>query len=613
MTKWCCFQALMSAVGSVAHRRGAFLGGLLVAAVGVGTYAPAAAQPPPAARTFETIAELCAAEGLSGGAQATVKGYRTAGDGGGGLFRYDPDSKLPADGGAVLAPTHAPGRLLRCVDPEEDACAEWFGAYGDGDGASPHDDQAAINQCLAAYGRVKLQARTYGVRGKPERYHPDATYHAIDLGPTYRITGCGRERTKIKLLDGTNPHGTAPAENYFIVMSNRGFHESADHVVVSDLTIDCNFDGQNKQTTIHAIGIRGGGALVERVSFRGYGTGRHPAGSSRECFVIHQTLVYKDRTGCRRAAVYRDLDFTAPGHNAGVGTPVGEITHITLGGADNFDDRTWIMPAGKDPAFDAADGGENENNWWPSYGGLVENCVIHDEVYDPATQQSPLNGITYANCIGLTVRGNRVTNFAGNAVFTMSWWNRNTAIVGNRFLGVTTGITLAMQGEAGKPIQCPRHEDVLFAHNEIELGTDPHAPWGTCGVNLYGSDIPPGVRMRGVHVRENTIRGRAYTNARGQRVTPLGLKVQILRASYHDLRFEDNLVDLPDYSEAVYVPQEPYAQSLLFFPLALWDEAARAGHVVYRGNRNPAGKVLYPILMDWYCKNQPVWGKPPAG
>ena len=43
-----------------------------------------------------------------------------------------------------------------------------------------------------------------------------------------------------------------------------------------------------------------------------------------------------------------------------------------------------------------------------------------------------------------------------------------------------------------------------------------------------------------------------------------------------------------------YVPQEPFSQSMLFFPMALWDEAIKAGHVFYRGNRNKEDKVLYP-------------------
>ena len=564
----------------------------------------------PAPRAFNTLAELCAAPDLRREEPLTVRGYRQPGDGGGGVFRYDPASAQPADGGSSLEPDVSPGRLLRVVDREEEAYAEWFGAYGDGDSAAPHDDHEAINRCLAAYQRVTLRDRVYGVRGTPNRWHPGVTHHAIDLGPNYRLAGMGRERTTLRLLDGTNPRGNGPFENYFILVANRSFYESAENVVIRDLTLDCNFDAQDKRTTIHAIGIRGGGALVERVNFRRYGTGHNPDGpSSRECFVVHQTLVYKDASSSRRGAVYRDLDFTDPGHNGMLTGRVGEITHMALGGANNFGNLSWITSQGADPAFDPGNGGENENNWWPAYGGLVENCVIHDEVFDPEVQKSPLNGITYGDCVGTVVRGNRVLNFEGCAVFTMSWWNRNVVIVGNDFLNVTVGVALCLQSDKAQPVQCPRHENVLIAHNRIETGTDAHAPWGTCGINLFGGDMPVEIRMRSVHVRENTIRGRAYSGREGKRACPLGIKVQILRAVYEDLRIEDNLIDLPDASEAVWAPPEPYGCSLMYFPQALWDDATRTGRIVYRGNRNPEGKVLYPFLVGWYFNQPSPWGR----
>ena len=568
-----------------------------------------AAQPAPRA-VFDTVAAMCAAADLTPGGEVEARGYRAPGDGGGGVFRYDAESAAAADGGAVLLLESGKGRLLRVVDPDDDALAEWFGAYGDGDGAAPHDDQEAINKCLAAYGRVKLLAKVYGVRGKPEAYDRNVTYHAVDLGPYFRIVGSGRDKTTIRLLDGTNPHGNNQGDNYFILLSNRAFHESAECIVVSDLTLDCNFDAQDKLSTIHAIGIRGGGALVERVNFRRYGTGRDPKSGSRECFVIHQTLVYKDKTSCRRGAVYRDLDFTDCGHNGMLEGTVGEITHICLGGADNFENKTWIMPQGADPDFDPANGGENEGNWWPSYGGLVENCVIHDENHDPEVQKSPLNGITYGDCVGLTIKGNRVENFEGNGVFTMSWWNRDTVISDNKFLNVSCGVALTMVGEEGKAIQCPRHENVLIEHNQIVTGTAPHAPWGTSGITIFGGDTPSTVRMNGMHIRENTIGGRAFTNAGGQRSCPLGIKFQVLRATYHDVRIEDNIIDLPDFAEAVYLPQEPYSMSMFYYPEARWVEANKAGDIRFRGNRNKAGKLLYPYLTDWYFKNTPLWGKP---
>ena len=571
----------------------------------------ATAQPVPV--KFATVADLCAATGLKPDVPIVVAGYRQADDGGGGTFRYDPASAKDADGGAVLAPSKLPGRLHRVVDPEEDAYAEWFGAYGDGDSAAPHDDHAAINACLRAYGRVKLMAKTYGVRGKPQPYNPAITHNAIDLGPHYRIIGSGRDRTTVKLLDGTNPHGAPGGSNYFIMLYNRQFHESADYVVISDFTIDCNFDQQDKQATIHAIGIRGGGATVERLNLRGYGTGRQrPEGFSRECFVIHQTLVYKDRKGCRRAGTYRDLDFTGCGHNGGIGLPIGEITHLAVGGADNFDNKSWIMPGGADPDWDPANGGENANNWWPSYGGLIENCFIHDEVYDPPTQQSPLNGFTYGDSIGLTIRGNRVENWEGCAVFTMSWWNQDTTIVDNVFRNVTLGVALNMAGQDGKPIQCPHHDGVLIAHNTIETGSDPDAPWGACGISLYGADMPATLRMKDIHIRENTISGRAFLNRKGDKSCPIGIKIQILRAVYTGIRIEDNVFDLPDCNATAWVPQEPNGLALMYYPLALWDEAVKQGHVYYRNNRSKDGKLLYPALVDWYMKNAPVAGKMPG-
>ena len=581
---------------------------LLVTAL-LTTGRPALAAPQ---TTYPSIAAMCEAEGLAAGATVTVEAYRQAGDGGGGRFRYDPKSDAVPDAGAVLEARKGPGRFLRVVAADEDAFAEWFGAYGDGESAAPHADQAAINACLAAYGRVKLLAKTYGVRGTPEPHNPSASYHAVDLGPYYRIIGAGREATKIKLLDNTNPPGGGPGDNYFVLLANRAFHESADYLVIRDLTIDCNFDQQNKHVTIHAIGIRGGGALVERLNLRGYGTGRDPqTGSSRECFVVHQTLVYKDRKACRRAAVYRDLDLTGCGHNGKLEAgAIGEITHLCLGGSDNFDNKSWIMPKGADPDWDPANGGENENNWWPSYGGLVEDCVIHDEAYDPEVQKSPLNGITYSDCVGLTVRGNRVENWEGAAIFVMSWWNRDTTIVDNKFLGVTVGLALNMVGENAKPVQCPRHENVLFAGNEIVTGTDTHAPWGMQAISLFAGDMPAVVRMRGIHIIGNRISGRAYPNKEGKPVAPLGLKIQMLRPVYEDIRFEDNLIDLPDYSVASWVPQEPYSQSLMFFPLEYWQDVTKTGKVVYRNNRNPAGKVLYPLLVDFYFKNPAVFGKP---
>lgn len=562
-------------------------------------------------RTVDAIEQMLAADATEDGTIFEARGYRRPGDDGGGLFRYLKSSEAPPDGGSVLPPRKGPGRFLRVVDAAAEPRAEWFGAYGDGDSPNPHDDKDAVNACLQAFGRVRLLAKTYGVRGQPTHYNPNATYHAIDLGPRYRIEGADRDRTRIKLLDGTNPKGDGPGNNYFSLIANRNFYESADHVVVANLTVDGNFDRQDKHTTIHAIHIRGGNALVERVNLRGYGTGRHPqTGNSRECFVVAQTLVYKDPNGSRRAATYRDLDFAQPGHNGDVEGHVAEITHIALGGANNFGDLIWITRRGKDPDFNPANQGENEANWWPAFGGLVENCVVREIAYDPKSQKSPLNGITCSDCIGTTIQRNRFVNFEGAGVFMMSWWNRDTRIADNDFDGVNSALALHVKGEGGTPIQSPRHENVVFERNRVRLCAPRHCPWAPVGIHLYGQDVRDGVRMQSILVRDNSIEGRAYEHADGGRRHPIGIGIQFLRPNYRGLVFERNRIDIPDYADAPYLPQEPFCLSIRYFPLARWEEDRRTQNVVFRENRNTQGQLLRPILADWYFKNKPVWGEP---
>ena len=130
------------------------------------------------------------------------------------------------------------------------------------------------------------------------------------------------------------------------------------------------------------------------------------------------------------------------------------------------------------------------------------------------------------------------------------------------------------------------------------------------GMSLCGADTTADVRMKGIHICENNSLGPACTDAKGNRACPAGLRAQILRPNYHDLRFEDNVLDLPEYPQAVWVLQEPYGRSLVFYPRALWEDAVQSGHVVYQGNRTEDGRPLWPFLVDRYFDKPPVWGAP---
>ena len=555
-----------------------------------------------------TVTDLLALRKAPATGRVTVAGYRRAKDDGGGVFAYVAGSTADADGGTTLAPANLPGRFLRVVAEDANPRAEWFGAYGDG----RHADQAAINACLARFKRVKLLPKTYALSSTPTHYDPDVTFHSIHLETDYRIEGSGRTKTTLRLLDGVDPKSSSDSSNYFILFHNKRFHTPADRVIVRDLTIDCNFDGQNKHSTIHAIHIRGGDGLVERVNLKGYGTGRHPkSGYSRECFVVAQTLVYKHATGSRKGATFRDLDFTAPGHNGDVGGHVAEITHIALGGANNFQDRGWILPQGKDPDYDPANGGENERNWWPTTGGLVENCRFHDMVYDRKKQCSPLHGITVGDCDGVVIRNNIAENFEGAAVFMMSWHHRNTWIHHNRFRNVVSGVALHVKGSKKKPIQCPKHTNTLVEENDIVLGQPKNHPYSPIGIQFYGQDIDTVPRLIGITVRQNRISGRAFQAADGKRREPTGIVFQVLRANLQDILIQDNVLDFPDVPQgSAYAPKVPHARAISYFPMARWKSDALERKVRFVGNVGATGKPVRPMLQDWYFKNPPTWGNP---
>ncbi len=103
----------------------------------------------------DTISALKAAANTHGA--ILVLGYHAAGDGGGGLFRWDAASTAADNLGTIITPTAAPatGRWIRLYDgPVE---AKWFGAKGDG----VADDTAALNAWLMLGGRLTAAPGTY--------------------------------------------------------------------------------------------------------------------------------------------------------------------------------------------------------------------------------------------------------------------------------------------------------------------------------------------------------------------------------------------------------------------------------------------------------------------
>lgn len=115
--------------------------------------------------TVNTIAELKALVVASlGDPSVIVLGYAAAGDGGGGIFRYDSGSAETVNTGTVFAPNVGAGRWLRLYSGAVNV--KWFGAKGDG----LTNDRAAIQAAIDAVAEADLSV------GSGEVYFPSSVY-----------------------------------------------------------------------------------------------------------------------------------------------------------------------------------------------------------------------------------------------------------------------------------------------------------------------------------------------------------------------------------------------------------------------------------------------------
>lgn len=92
----------------------------------------------------DTIAEMTALEIEETNASVLVKGYYTAGDGGGGMFYWEKNSRAIENGGTAFRnDAGTSGRFVRLYDLET-INVKWFGAKGDGQ----NDDAQAFIEAL---------------------------------------------------------------------------------------------------------------------------------------------------------------------------------------------------------------------------------------------------------------------------------------------------------------------------------------------------------------------------------------------------------------------------------------------------------------------------------
>jgi hypothetical protein len=132
-------------------RRRELIAGSLLIGAGTATKVATASETVFRGREIGTISDVSALK-LAPLSEAIVcLGYHTAGDGGGGIFAWSPDSNSEPDFGLVFASElSSKGRWLRVPDGELNP--RWFGAYADG----LHDDTEAIARCLGKVSQTTL-------------------------------------------------------------------------------------------------------------------------------------------------------------------------------------------------------------------------------------------------------------------------------------------------------------------------------------------------------------------------------------------------------------------------------------------------------------------------
>ena len=135
-----------------------------------------------------TVAAMKALSGTNLTGYVQVAGYFTAGDGGGGLFRWVVADATADNGGTVITPTAGGGRFRRIHDGM--VSVKWFGAVGDGVTNDTAAIQAAINSGAR---RIYFPAGTYLVTTvrlphSTVYYSPDTGLEIFGDGPWTVIT-----------------------------------------------------------------------------------------------------------------------------------------------------------------------------------------------------------------------------------------------------------------------------------------------------------------------------------------------------------------------------------------------------------------------------------------
>lgn len=550
----------------------------------------------------------------AGSIDVLVLGYATAGDGGHGQFRYDStDTTSADDGGRVLVTTLSSYRFKRIVDKGEYAKPEWFGGIsGVSTLAGAQAMTIACRKCVAYYRTLEFGVGTYYIdnkivvprntliRGAGKRL---SIVHVVNASPKVaEHTGGAYYSVFMYAIQGTIASSIVGPT--YLILADEG---PCDNVVISDLSIYGNYEGQTKDgsnrfiTNIQAITLVGGNVRVSRVEVQACGKGY----SGGECFIF--TLHTSGTSSNNIGPIIEDCEYSNNGRPligggtlAGYGWPANfagawgglEVTVIAMGcDGSTSDGLTRTSPT----------------------SGTIRGCYIHDMPRNLTESPNPINAMGIGGCSFGQVYNNLVEHVDGRGFYSDN--GQNTAqitaglqIFNNKFTDVAAGIWLQTSTVDDQYLNCKIYDNCIELYNTASLPSYnlAVAPVGILlffdsGSFTYGALFP----FDSIVIENNYISG-------GGNFTPeSGVLTYYSRAiwlhfttgdTYRRIKIQNNIIDVPQVGPAPYYYQE--ADSAALFcddSRTIFNSTQRGGRysaIELINNRTPAGALPYMTIIN---------------
>jgi hypothetical protein len=359
-----------------------------------------------------------------------VLGYYAAGDGGGGIFRWNGSDTTADNLGTIIIPASAPGtgRWNRVYDAGW-LSVRWFGAKGDG----VADDITAINATI-----TRAASETWGTGGE---YTGNVVYFP---GGRYKISSSvviGANTGVCLLGDGKTKSNLLPSSSSLTIISMTGSNNSRSYIKGMRLTggsaangIAINITGSGNQIDIidNWIDTIKQGVVGNPTSdsyFSGntmeYVSECFVLTSSNEITITNNTLIdcgpialgagnfqpLISLTSCLRIGLFNNRLISTSGMSS---QPYGIIrltscTYITISGTLGNDEWSYVGGAFIDiTTCDRVT--VSNNHFGKSYGATVKdtnsaNVIISNNTF-PGSTQAGVKTMDLTGTIGFVVSGN---------------------------------------------------------------------------------------------------------------------------------------------------------------------------------------------------------------